>query len=123
MPDPELLNDEQLESEQQHEDHKTIAVRVKGAAHSQLQFIAQLSGNSMADEVRQAIDARIATAQDDPQLIARAQEVRAEIEREAAARSAAIAGFMGDTAVEATSEQPTPASARKSRRTSTATKE
>ena len=78
---------------------KTIAVRVEEDMHTQLRFIAQLSGTSIADEIRRAIDTRITTAQDDPDLVARAQEVREEIEREAAARSAAIAGFIGTTAI------------------------
>jgi len=81
---------------------KVISIRVDEAVHAQLQFIAQLTGSSITEEIRTAIDQRLATAQDDPDLIARAQQARDEIEREAAARSAAIAGFMGGKAVAAT---------------------
>ena len=84
-------------NEEQH--MKTIAVRVVESLHAQMQFIAQLRGNTISDEVRLAIEGRVAAAQDDPELVARAQEVRQEIEREAAARAAAIAGFMGKPTV------------------------
>jgi hypothetical protein len=89
----------QQEQEQQH--LKTLAVRVEESLHAQLRFIAQLSGTSITEEIRRAIEHRITAAQDDPALIARAQQVREEIEREAAARSAAIAGFIGTPAVTA----------------------
>lgn len=86
------------EAEQQF---RTIAVRVEENLHTQLSFIAQLSGSNLSEEVRKAIEVRIATAQDDPELVAKAQRAREEIEREAKARSAAIAGFMGQAAVAA----------------------
>ena len=93
---------EPAQAEQQEQHLRTIAVRVDESLHTQLRFIAQLSGGTIADEIRRAIEHRITTAQDDPDLIARAQQVREEIEREAAARSAAIAGFMGTTALTGT---------------------
>jgi hypothetical protein len=88
--------------DQQEQHFKTLAIRVEEGVHTQLRFIAQLSGSSITEEIRRAIEHRITTAQDDPELIARAQQVRDEIEREAAARSAAIAGFMGSNAIAAT---------------------
>jgi plasmid stability protein len=89
------------ESERQEKHLRTLVVRLDEGIHARLQFIAQLRGSSISDEIRRAVENRIETAQDDPDLIARAQEVREEIEREAAARSAAIAGFLGSPAVEA----------------------
>ena len=98
---------EPAQAEQQEQHLRTIAVRVDESLHAQLRFIAQLSGSTIADEIRRAIEHRITTAQDDPDLIARAQQVREEIEREAAARSAAIAGFMGTTALTGAAEETT----------------
>ncbi len=98
MPTPNEHPTNQLEgmpSAAEESRFRTIAVRVDEDLHAQLRFIAQLSGTSISDEIRQAIERRITTAQDDPELITRAQEVRDEIEREAATRKAAIAGFMG----------------------------
>jgi hypothetical protein len=95
MPEPE----QQQGGQEQH--LKTLAVRVEESLHTQLRFIAQLNGSSITQEIRRAIENRIATAQDDPDLIARAQQVHEEIEREAAARATAIAGFLGKPAVTA----------------------
>ena len=89
---------------------RTLAVRVDEGLHAQLQFIAHLSGTTLADEVRGAIEHRITSAQDDQDLLARAEAARDEIEREAAARSAAIAGFIGHTAT--ANEQPATTTAR-----------
>lgn len=105
-------------TQQEREQHlKTIAIRVEEGLHAQLRFIAQLNDTSITEEIRKAIETRIATAKDDPDLITRAQQARDEIEREAAARSAAIAGFLGKPAVTATTDQPAE-SAPKSRRSS-----
>lgn len=76
---------------EQGEHFKTVAVRVSEGLHSQLSFIAQLSGTSPSEEIRRAIENRIETAQEDVDLIAHAEKVREQIEREAAARTAAIA--------------------------------
>lgn len=96
--------EEGTEAEQAEKRLKTLAVRLDAGLHAQLRFIAQLSGTSISEEIRRAIENRIATAQDDPELIAHAERVREEIEREAAARSAAIAGFMGAPAVSAATD-------------------
>jgi hypothetical protein len=89
---------------------KTIAVRVEEELHAQLRFIAQLSGSSITDEIRTAIQSRVAAAQDDPELLAKAAAAHQEIEREAAARRAALAGFIGTTATgeAATAAAPKP---------------
>lgn len=113
MPAPEQR------SQEQH--LKTIALRVDEGLHAQLRFIAQLNNSSISEEIRRAIETRIATAQDDPELVARAQQARDEIDREAAARNAAIAGFLGKPATAAAVDQAGTAS--RSRRTSKATNE
>ncbi len=109
-------HDRANESERQQKHLRTLAVRLDEGLHAQLHFIAQLRGASISDEIRRAIENRIATAQDDPELTTRAQQVRDEIEREAAARSAAIAGFLGSPAVGAAAEtnQGGPARTRRS---------
>lgn len=94
---------EQPRPEQQQEPrYKTLGVRLEEGLHSQLSFVAQLTDSTLAEEIRRAIEARVVAAQEDPDLIARAQATRAEIEREAQARQQAIAGFFGSVAVEAT---------------------
>lgn len=91
------------EAEQQETQRfKTVPVRLEMGLHTQLRFISQLNGASIADEIRSAVEARILAAQSDPDLLARADQKREEIEREAAERSAAIASFLGKPAVAAT---------------------
>ena len=90
----------------QEQHTKTLAIRVEETLHAQLRVIAQLRETTITDEIRQAIETRIASAQDDPEIVARAQQARDELEREAAARSAAIAGFLGKPTVAAVIDQP-----------------
>jgi predicted DNA-binding protein len=94
------------ENEQQR--FKTLGVRIDEELHAQLTFIAQLTGSTIADQIRQSIEARVRAAQDDPELIARAEAVRAEIEREAEARKQAIAGMFGKLAVDGEVSPPGP---------------
>lgn len=94
MPEPE--HDAGHETELHY---KTLAFKLEEETHAKLHFIAQLRGSNAAREARLAIESHLANAQQDPELIARADQARQAIEREAAARAAAIAGFMGSTAV------------------------
>ena len=89
----------------QEQHTKTLAIRVEETLHAQLRIIAQLRETTITDEIRQAIETRIASAQNDPEIIARAQQARDELEREAATRSAAIAGFLGKPTVAAVIDQ------------------
>lgn len=118
--------DEQLSEAQESTEQprfKTLGVRIDEGLHARLSFIAQLTGHSLADEIRGSIEARVQAAQDDPDLIARAEAVRAEMDRDAEARRQAIAGFFGQTALSDTVETPTPpkrgGSRRKSPKTNT----
>ena len=105
---------EQIAQEPQR--FKTLGVRIEEGLHAQLSFIAQLSGNTLADEIKGSIEARVRAAQDDPDLVARAEAVQAELQREAEARRQAIAGFFGRTALNETVEQPASAKRASSRR-------
>ena len=87
---------------------KTLAIRLDPDMHAQLSLIAQLRGSTITDEIRQAIDAHIVAVKASPELAAKADSVRAEIEREAAARRDAIATLFGD-------ESPTPSTGSRSR--------
>ncbi|MCA4996797.1 hypothetical protein HWD35_18945 [Tsukamurella tyrosinosolvens] len=104
---PHTTSVEHAATPEKQEQLKTIAIRVEESLHAQLRFISQLSGTTITDEIRTAIEQRINAAQTDPEIIAKAAEARVEIEREAAARAAAIAGFMGAPAVAATIKAPT----------------
>jgi predicted DNA-binding protein len=112
QPQPQPLNDNEQQQQPQAEiavpeqqRFKTLGVRIEESLHARLSFIAQLTGNTLADEIKASIEARVRAAQEDPDLVARAEAVQAELQREAEARRAAIAGFFGRTALSETVEQ------------------
>lgn len=78
---------------------KTLAIRLEEDTHASLSVIAQLAGTTITDEIRQAIEAHLQAKRSDPQLTARAEAVRLEIEREAQARQQALAKLFGAPAV------------------------
>lgn len=86
---------------------KTLGVKLEPDVHAQLSFIAQLREGTITDEIQIAIRTHIERAKDDPELRSRAEEVQAEIEREAAARRDAIATLF---AASGTAPEPTPSS-------------
>ena len=84
---------------------KTLAIRLDDELHAQLSVLAQLSGTSLTDEIRQALEAHLKAKRDNPELTERAKAVSDEIEHEAQARQAAIKTLFGG------SEQPKDAKA------------
>jgi predicted DNA-binding protein len=78
--------------------YKTLAIRLDDGLHAQLSAIAQLRGNPIVDEIRQAIDAHIERVSSTPELNAHAEAVLEEIEREADAKRAAITALFGQQA-------------------------
>jgi predicted DNA-binding protein len=81
--------------------YKTLAIRLDDGTHAQLQVIAKLEETTIADEIRQAIEAHLDAKRSDEQLSSKAAEVLADINREAEARQAAIANLF-DTSTSAT---------------------
>ena len=74
---------------------KTLAIRLDDELHAQLSVLAQLSGSSLTDEIRQALETHLAAKRANPELTARAKRVSEEIEQEAQARQATIATLFG----------------------------
>jgi len=79
---------------------KKLAVGLNPYRHTQLTWIAQLRGSTMNAEFLKAIDAHIEAAKSDPKLIAKADEVRAAIARDAQAQQAALANLFSGTVQE-----------------------
>lgn len=96
--------------------YKTLGIRVDNELHAKLSFISQLRESSLQGEIVQAIRDRVEAAQQDEELIAKAAEVREQIEREARARQEAIAGMFGSVAVDAAVEEPAKSADRRSGR-------
>ena len=70
-------------SEELERQYKTLGIRVDNELHARLSFISQLRESTLQGEIVQAIRDRVEAAQQDPELIAKAEEVRAQAEREA----------------------------------------
>lgn len=91
---------------------KTLAIRLDDELHAQLSVLAQLSGSSITDEIRQAIEAHLDASKANPELSQKAQAVLDDIEREAEGRKAAIATLFGaaeqTSAGKASSKRNTP---------------
>jgi hypothetical protein len=83
---------------------KTLAVRLELDLHAQLSLIAQLRGATITDEIRAAIEDRIAAAKAMPDLAGRAQAVLQDIERDATIRRGAITALFGTTEPAPTAE-------------------
>ncbi len=92
---------------------KSLYVQLKPEVHEQLTLLAQVKGNALAKEIREAIEAHIEAAKAAPELAAQAQAALEEIEHEVAARKAAIAGLLGNTGQEG---QPSTSSGRRGRK-------
>ncbi|MFW8744807.1 hypothetical protein [Mesorhizobium japonicum] len=69
---------------------RPLSVRMLDSSRVQLEVLAQLNGRSVTEEVRVALEAWIEKSKSDPKVQARAEQVRADIEREAAVRRGAI---------------------------------
>lgn len=92
---------------------KTLAVRLEDEQHARLTILARLSGISVTDAIRSAIENHIGVMSQDPAVSARAAALQEEIEREAREQRDAIAGLFGAGAVVAattpTASQPSSA--------------
>ena len=72
---------------------KTLAIRLEPEQHVRLTILAQLSGESVTELIRVAIELRLEQLASDPAIQAKADGLRAAIEDEAATRRDAIAGL------------------------------
>lgn len=77
---------------------KTLGIRLPDELHAQFVLVATLDGLSLTDAVKKAVELYVATKRSEGDFAERAAAVLAEIEREAAARRAAIEGLFGPSA-------------------------
>ena len=69
---------------------RTLAVRITDDLRAQLDVIAQLNDRSVTEEIRLSLEDWIERSKSDPNVLARAETVRADIEREATTKRNAI---------------------------------
>jgi uncharacterized membrane-anchored protein YjiN (DUF445 family) len=72
---------------------RPLSVGVEDNVRAQLEIIAQLNERSIPAEARCAIEHWIEKSKTDPKVLARAAQVRAEIERDSATKQGAIAAI------------------------------
>jgi plasmid stability protein len=72
---------------------RPLSVGVEDNVRAQLEIIAQLNERSVPAEARCALEYWIEKSKTDPKVLARAAQVRAEIERESATKQGAIAAI------------------------------
>jgi len=93
---------------------KTLAIRLDPELHAQLSVIAQLSGSTITDEIRDALSAHVANKAANGDLADAATDLLEEIERDAAARRDALAGLLNQTsAANDTTDKPARSRGRK----------
>ncbi|GAB2513191.1 MULTISPECIES: hypothetical protein [Microbacteriaceae] len=80
---------------------RPLSVRITDGLRAQLEVIAQLNDRSVTEEIRIALEAWVETSKSDPKVLARAETVRAEIEREAKTKQNAIEAIFGGTGAKA----------------------
>ena len=80
--------------------YKVLSVRTSEDTRAQLEVLAQLNERSMTEETRIALEHWVEKSKSDPTVLKRAEQVRAEIEREAETKRNAITAVLGSNAPE-----------------------
>ncbi|PZE75341.1 DNA-binding protein [Curtobacterium sp. MCBD17_019] len=73
---------------------KTLAIRLEEETHARLSILSKLSGLSVTDTIRAAIDEYLSTLAAQPDIAVKAQALTVEIEREAAEQRSAIEALL-----------------------------
>ncbi|RNI20718.1 ribbon-helix-helix protein, CopG family [Flexivirga caeni] len=76
-------------------DTKTLAVRLDSELHARLTILAKLSGVSVTDAIRTAIEQQVEQMARNPEVAAKAAEYQEAITREADEQRAAIEALFG----------------------------
>lgn len=74
---------------------KTLAIRLEDEQHARLTILAKLAGTSVTDTIRDAIESHLTSLAANPEISAKADELTAEINREAEEQRTAIAALFG----------------------------
>ncbi len=76
---------------------KTLAIRLDEELHARLTMLSKLAGATVTDTIRTAIEQHLTALASDAAITAKAQELTAEIEKEAAQQRQALAALIGST--------------------------
>ncbi|MCA9335542.1 type II toxin-antitoxin system VapB family antitoxin [Candidatus Saccharibacteria bacterium] len=78
-------------------DVKTLAIRLDGDLHNRLTILAKLTGISITDAIRTAIEKEVEAMAANPETAAKASEFQDAIARQADEQRAAIEALFGTT--------------------------
>jgi hypothetical protein len=98
---------------------KTIAARFDDQVFELLALVAQLEETTIVDEIRQGVEMLLSLKLSNGELAERAEAALQEIDREAAAKRAAIAGLIGAASDSEAKPKPKPKSTSRRRPRST----
>lgn len=74
-------------------DTKTLAIRLDPELHARLTMLAKLSAMSVTELIRVAIEAKLTDMASDPEIVDRAEDLRAAIARDATQQRDALDGL------------------------------
>lgn len=83
---------------------RVLSLRLDEDTRAQLEVLAQIQERSLTEECRIGLEHWVASSKNDPAVQARAEQVRADIERDAETRRNAIATVLGTTATRRTTK-------------------
>lgn len=76
---------------------KTLAVRLDDELHARIGMLSKLSGMTATDTIRTAIEKHLDALANDPAITAKAEELRAEIEKDAELQRQALSALFGSS--------------------------
>ena len=79
---------------------KTLAVRLDDELHARIGMLSKLSGTTVTDTIRTAIEKHLEVLANDPAITAKAQALTAEIDKEAELQRQALAALVGSSTKE-----------------------
>jgi isoaspartyl peptidase/L-asparaginase-like protein (Ntn-hydrolase superfamily) len=87
--------------------YKVLTVRTSEDTRAQLEVLALLNERSVTEETRIALEHWVEQSKSDPAVLKRAEQVRAEIERDAETKRNAINAVLGDKDGKVATARPT----------------
>lgn len=79
---------------------KTLAIRLDDELHARISLLSKLSGSTLTDTIRTAIEKHSEVLANDPGIAAKAKELTAEIDKEADLQRQALAAMFGSSTAE-----------------------
>lgn len=86
---------------------KTLAVRLDDELHARIGLLSKLSGTTVTDTIRTAIENHLEVLANDPMISAKAKELTAEIDKEAELQRQALAALFGSSTKEGVTKTTT----------------